>query len=268
MNLNCLAIGGDPVVRQGLLEAFQGMDKGVNLSLVDSVQDAVSLVELHSFNVIICECQQFEFLEGHLRVIRKSLSITIPVLIISRKGQEAFPFNGKSEFIAGILQKPILPVDLAIKLLDATVVNRVRKNKKNKASLLSIVELVRKRRVTCTVFIFHSQVPGQGLLFFQEGELVEAQLGKITGDAAVQQIHGLGRVEMVIYTSCPLRVGGVTPNWLKKRTEGLEKSVDNEGAALPLPEQPSGRYSMKRDVTGLAGFYADLKKNKKRKGIE
>ncbi len=266
MNLNCLAIGDDPIIRQDLLEAFQDMDKGVNLSPVDSVQDAVRLVELHSFNVIICELQQFELLEVHLREIQKSFSLTLPVVIIGGGDFKTVSFNGKAEFIAGFIDDPILPADVAAKLLDATVTNRVKKNKPSIASLHSILELVRKHQISCTVFVFHSQISDKGFLFFQEGELVEAQLGKMTGDAAVQEIHGLGSVEIVIYTSCPLRVGGVTTKWFENRTAGQEKTMDSEETIQPLTEQSSGNYSIKRGLSGIAGFYANLKQNKRRKG--
>ncbi len=266
MNLNCLAIGGDPTIHQDLLEAFQDMDKGVNLSLVDSVEDAVNLVELHSFNVIICEYQQFELLEVHLQEIRKSLSLTIPVLIMGGEGLDTVSLNGKSKFITGISHDPIVPVDLAAKLLDATVTNRVKKNKKSKACLMFVVESVRKHQITCTIFVFHSHISGKGLLYFHEGKLVEAQLGELTGDEAVQEIHDIGSIEVVIYTSCPLRVGGVTPDWSERGKAGQEKTIDSEETAQPFTEQSSNSYSIKRNMTGIAGFYANLGKNKKRQG--
>lgn len=181
MNVNCLAIGTDPVIRHELLEAFRLMDKQWHLSQVDSVVGAVSLVDLSTFSLIICENPQYEyFKEYSLSKHGQKLCSATPVLLIGNFGEKTIARNGMSSIVSDIVQNPIVSTDLAGKILFASINEKSKEVKRRKSDLLSLLESVKKYGVTCTVFVFHPRIiEGKGFLYFNSGRLIDAQVGRL-----------------------------------------------------------------------------------------
>ncbi len=81
-------------------------------------------------------------------------------------------------------------------------------------------------------------------------------------------IHKLGVFETVVYASCPLTASRTSSVWIEKiKDMGGKSSKKSRDATQLTNDQPRSAYQIKRDVSGLAGFYANIKKGKIKKNV-
>lgn len=126
----------------------------------------------------------------------------IPVIIITAydrpKTREVVFNSGADEY----LTKPFTPEDLAEKI------NRLLQKKSEGGSLHNVsletfLQLIEMEQQTCTLRVLNKNASNIGVLFFRDGELMNARLDNRLGKEAAYEILSWSGVSVSIQNGCP-----------------------------------------------------------------
>lgn len=132
----------------------------------------------------------------------------IPVLVATSfdkpKTREAVMRYGATAYFT----KPLVVEDL-IRTIDQTLSEQVGGGSLKNASLEMFLQLIEMEAKTCTIRVINEVTNAQGVLFFREGNILNARYGAQTGNKAAYRILSWDRVTLLIENACVLTRKGI-----------------------------------------------------------
>lgn len=175
----------------GVFEPILALD-GIN---------AVNILEKDPVSLVISDLQMPR-LDGFALLSHiKEFYPDIPVIIITAfgkpKSKQVILNQGAVEY----LEKPIVIDDLA-NLILKYLNKETEGGLLNNASLEMFIQLIEMELKTCTIRVNDKRSDKRGVLFFKEGELIDARIGKKHGNTAAYRIFGWTEVSISIENHC------------------------------------------------------------------
>lgn len=104
--------------------------------------------------------------------------------------------------------KPLVVEEL-IKTLDKTLGGQAGGGTLKHASLEMFLQLIEMEAKTCTIRVINEATGAQGVLFFREGDILNARYGAQTGNKAAYRVLSWERVTLLIENACILTRKGI-----------------------------------------------------------
>ena len=265
MSIHCLAIGADNTNRQELHRAFQVLDDEFKLSFAKNVLDAVFKLDFTLFSLVICGSSHADpsiSISNLIRFLEENRFYP-PILTLDSDKVSRQRSIQENKLLAGTIQKPIIPADLAGKILNALKA-RFYQGEMTEIGFISALQLIELDKLTCTLAIFHPDYRNEGLVFFRDGCPIDSQFGKLQGELAIKKIFSLGGdVDIKMFSTCPLVKDRLKTNCSKLilNNEGFRPGRNVSVTQSVVNQSPKNAVG-KRNSTGLAGLFMKVKKNK------
>ncbi len=150
---------------------------------------------------------------------------------IAMTNQESAPVSGFRA--TDYLKKPFILEDLAKKIIDI-LKTEAQGGVLRGTSPGTFLQLVEMEQKTCSIRLTHEKSNSQGVLFFLEGELLDARLNELRGREAAYQILAWEEANMAIQESCPLTENKVQADLQAVLLEAMRLKDDEEEKAADV----------------------------------
>lgn len=213
MMRHILIVDDDPDILKALREGLQRREQAWLVSDAGNAETAIEILQRESVSLVVTDLKMPGMDGFGLMAYIMEHFPDIPVIIISGYTNPQTQKLANESGAIGYIAKPFLVSNLADKVyqsLDRETEGGTLKGVSSDV-FLQLVELEGK---TCTIRLRKKGSSREGILFFKDGELMDARLGNFRGNDAAYEIISWRNVSLSIQNSCPV----------KKRTiqEGLQ----------------------------------------------
>jgi len=126
----------------------------------------------------------------------------IPVVIITGYSTPEMERLAREGGAVGYIGKPFMIEDLARKIM-ATLRHESEGGTLHSVSSGMFLQLIEMEQKTCTIRLVDKASGNRGVLFFRDGELFDARVGSLQGEAATYRIFSWDEVNLSIQNACP-----------------------------------------------------------------
>lgn len=173
------------------------------LTAVDGV-DAVEHLKANMVSIVVTDLRMPRMDGFSLLVHILEHYPEIPVIVMTGFSTPATERSMWEKGVAGYLTKPVTVPELAERILS------ILKREADGGTLHGIssgmfLQLVEMEEKTCTIRLFSNSSGKQGILFFEQGELLDARADGLQGEDAAYEIFSWEQVSLSIQNSCPQR---------------------------------------------------------------
>ena len=126
----------------------------------------------------------------------------IPVVIITGYSTPEMERLAREGGAVGYIGKPFMIEDLARKIM-ATLRHESEGGTLHSVSSGMFLQLIEMEQKTCTIRLVDKASGSRGVLFFRDGELFDARVGSLQGEAATYKIFSWDEVNLSIQNACP-----------------------------------------------------------------
>jgi CheY-like chemotaxis protein len=126
----------------------------------------------------------------------------IPVVIITGYSTPEMERLAREGGAVGYIGKPFMIEDLARKIM-ATLRHESEGGTLHSVSSGMFLQLIEMEQKTCTIRLVDKTSDSRGVLFFRDGELLDARVGSLQGEAAAYRIFSWDEVNLSIQNACP-----------------------------------------------------------------
>jgi CheY-like chemotaxis protein len=128
----------------------------------------------------------------------------IPVIVITAYGTPEMEKLAHSEGAVGYIEKPFLVEDLAKKIM-LTMRKEADGGTLHGVSSGMFLQLIEMEQKTCTIRLADRASGKKGVLFFKEGELMDARVNELQGVQAAYEIFSWDEVSLSIQNGCSVK---------------------------------------------------------------
>jgi CheY-like chemotaxis protein len=190
---------------QEMLLAFkEGMEKYDDTFNVLMAQDGMVAIEKlkHTTISLVVTDLKMPFMDGFsLLAYIMSNYPEIPVIIITGYSTPEMKQLAQKGGAVGYIEKPFLINELAQQIIQ-TLRKEADGGTLHNISSAIFLQLIEMEQKTCTIRIHDNHSNQQGILFFKEGELLDARLDSYHGEQAAYRIFGWDDVNISIHYGC------------------------------------------------------------------
>jgi CheY-like chemotaxis protein len=168
----------------------------------DGVQ-AIEVLNQHAIALVVTDLQMPN-MDGFALLAHLSEHFPdIPVIIITAYGSPAIHKAVLESGAASYIEKPFVIEDLGQKIL-AVLRKQSDGGVLQTVPLEMFTQLIEMEQKTCTLRVFHKTSKKMGVLFFRDGQLLNARIDTLQGNAAAYRIFSWDKVTLSIQDTCPV----------------------------------------------------------------
>jgi CheY-like chemotaxis protein len=190
-----------------LLVLKEGMEKykeEFNVLLAGDGQAAIQKLESNSVSLVVADLKM-PGMDGFSLLARISEYYPdIPVIIITAYGSDQMREMVHQNGAAGYLEKPFMIDDL-VREMRSVLEKEAEGGTLHGISLAMFLQLIDMEQKTCTLRVHEKRNGYEGVLFFNNGELMEARTGGQHGEEAVYTILSWDDVLISIQNTCSIK---------------------------------------------------------------
>ena len=154
----------------------------------------------------------------------------IPVLFMGGPGQEDLVSMNEENGVAGWVERRAKPMEIAKKA------NNILKRESDAGSLHGVspgmfLQLIEMEGRSCLIRLQEPVAGTKGLLFFQNGELIDARVGDTHGPEAAYRIFSWDEVALAIQAGCPVKEKKIHMNAQAVLLEAMRRKDESAKAA-------------------------------------
>jgi len=167
----------------------------------------------------------------------------IPVIVITAYGTPTIRKAALEGGAYSYIEKPFVIEDLGQKIL-ALLRKQSEGGTLQTVPLEMFVQLIEMEQKTCTLRIFDKDTKKMGVLFFREGQLLNARIENSQGNQAAYRILAWDKVTLSIQDTCPVQETKIDGNLQAILFDAMR--IKDEG---PQAEQPAPAVSPPKPVS-------------------
>jgi len=200
---NVLVVDDDRELLLSLSEGLEKYSETFSLLLAGDGQVAVEKLKENTVSLVVTDLKMPNMdgfaLLGHIMQQYPE----IPVIIITAYSTPRMEKLAREGGAVGYIEKPFMIDNLARKIMTA-----LRKETEggtlHGVSSGIFLQLIEMEQKTCTIRLVDKASGKQGILFFREGELLDAKSDDLQGEFAAYEIFSWDETEISIQNSCSL----------------------------------------------------------------
>lgn len=207
---NVLIVDDDQIWLRLIKKKFEGFSEAFETVTAIDGMEAVQKLKEHAISLVVTDLQM-PHMDGLTLLAHLSEQYPdIPVIIMTAYSSP----NSKKSVLdggaAGYIEKPFVVEDLAAKII-ATLEKESEGGTLQTVPLDMFIQLIEMEQKTCTIRIRNKATGKQGVLFFNNGNFMEARYHDLQGTQAAYKIFAWDKVTLSIQDDCAIK---------EKRIEG------------------------------------------------
>jgi len=202
MIANVLIVDDDRETLTALQEGFARYDNTFTILTAGDGQAAREVLRHDTVSLVVTELK-VPGIDGPrlLKHVTESYP-EIPFIVITADSTPEMERLARESGAAEYLSKPVMPENLAQKIM--TILSR----ESDGGTLHSVssgifLQLIEMEQKTCTIRLEDISSGQKGVLFFRDGELLDARVCRLQGKPAAQRIFSWDKVTISIQNDCP-----------------------------------------------------------------
>jgi CheY-like chemotaxis protein len=242
---NILIVDDDHIWVHAIKKQFSVYgDAFVTLTAGNGVE-AIRALKNNSISLVVTDLQMPEMDGFSLMAHLSATYPDIPVIIMTAYSTPLSKKTLVESGAAGYIEKPFVLEELADKIIAA-----LRKQSEGgtlqSVPLEMFIQLIEMEQKTSTIRVTNKPDGRLGVLFFRNGELMDARVGDQQGVSAAYRIFGWDKVSFAIQDACPIkekRISGdlqaILFDAMRLKDEAMADESDFSEETAPVPGAPA-----------------------------
>jgi len=227
---------------------------GIDPIVAVSGQDAAKVIASTDVCAVVCD-KRLPDMEadqwfGHLRHLYPDIAVIMAAESID-------PTDRRNAAALGVTRcfDKSQPLTVLVQMIREIAESETEGGSLQTIPLETFVQVIEMEQKTCTIRVINEAGGSKGVLFFQNGELIDARLGRLRGKPAAYSIFSWEKVLLCIQNSCAVKTNRINEylqaflmNAIARKDEAVnaameQRRVDAHAAAKPTDQDP-GRLSL------------------------
>ncbi len=230
---NVLLVDDDGEMLHALKEGFKKYQESFAVLLAEDGLQALEGLKQNIISLVVTDLKMpnmdgFELL-AHIMEHYPD----IPVIIITGYSTPEMEQLAREGGAVGYIAKPFLIENLARQIL-TTLRKESEGGTLHNVSSGMFLQLIEMEQKTCTIRLEDKSSGQKGILFFHEGELFDARVNKLQGEAASHEIFSWDAVNLSIQNGCALKENKIQSDLQALILEAVRRK--DEDAPEEVPE--------------------------------
>jgi CheY-like chemotaxis protein len=164
----------------------------------------------------------------------------IPVILITGYITSEMEQLAQRSGAVGYMEKPFLVDQLAEKII-AILRKQIDGGTLQKVSASMFLQLVEMEQKTCTVRLACAETGRRGILFFRDGQLLDARVRAHQGESAAHEIFRWDSVNLCIENDCPVHERRIQKDVNRIYLEALHRKDEDLASTGPVISQAASQ---------------------------
>jgi len=268
---NVLIVDDDKEMLLALREGFKRYQESFAVILAEDGLRALERLKRNVISLVVTDLKMprmdgFELL-AHIMEHYPD----IPVIMITGYSTPEMERLAREGGAVGYISKPFLIENLARQII-ATLRRESEGGTLHNVSSGMFLQLIEMEQKTCTIRL-EEKISGQkGILFFREGDLLDARVNNLKGEAAAYKIFSWDEVNLSIQNGCALTENKIRKDLQPIILEAMRQKdetapeeilggVNEDAANIPMPraqEAPKPINTIKEKINKAVGLACGL----------
>ena len=229
---NVLLVDDDSEMLHALKEGFKKYQESFAVVLAEDGLQALERLKRNLISLVVTDLKMphmdgFELL-AHIMVHYPD----IPVIIITGYSTPEMEQLAREGGAVGYIAKPFLIENLARQIL-TTLRKESEGGTLHNVSSGMFLQLIEMEQKTCTIRLEDKSSHNKGILFFHEGELFDARVNNMQGQAAAHEIFSWDAVNLSIQNGCALNENKIQSDLQPLILEAMRRKDEDEPEEVP-----------------------------------
>lgn len=229
---NVLLVDDDTEMIHALKEGFKRYQESFEVLLAEDGLMALKSLKQNIISLVVTDLKMpnmdgFELL-AHIMEHYPD----IPVIIITGYSTPEMEHLAREGGAVGYIAKPFLIENLARQIL-TTLRRESEGGALHNVSSGMFLQLIEMEQKTCTIRLEEKTSGKKGILFFNEGQLFDARVNNLQGEAAAHEIFSWDAVNLSIQDGCALRENKINSDLQPLILEALRRKDEDEPEDIP-----------------------------------
>ena len=229
---NVLLVDDDTEMLHALKEGFKKYQESFAVVLAEDGLQALERLKRNLISLVVTDLKMphmdgFELL-AHIMVHYPD----IPVIIITGYSTPEMEQLAREGGAVGYIAKPFLIENLARQIL-TTLRKESEGGTLHNVSSGMFLQLIEMEQKTCTIRLEDKSSHNKGILFFHEGELFDARVNNMQGQAAAHEIFSWDAVNLSIQNGCALNENKIQSDLQPLILEAMRRKDEDEPEEVP-----------------------------------
>ncbi|NNF97786.1 MAG: response regulator [Desulfobacteraceae bacterium] len=217
-----------------LSEGLEKYEDKFSVVLSKNGLDAVEQLKANTFSLVVTDLKMPKMDGFSLLTHVMEKYPGIPVIVITGYSTPQMETMANDGGAIGYIEKPFMIDDLADRISTTLSTQSDGGSLQNVTSSM-FLQLVEMEQKTCTIRLTDRLTDEQGVLFFNNGELLDARIGDKNGEHAAYVLFSWDEVNLSIQNSC-----AITENFIKKDVQAVFlEALRLKDEAESIHEDPS-----------------------------
>jgi CheY-like chemotaxis protein len=229
---NVLLVDDDTEMLHALKEGFKKYQESFAVLLAEDGLHALEGLKRNIISLVVTDLKMphmdgFELL-AHIMQHYPD----IPVIIITGYSTPEMEQLAREGGAVGYIAKPFLIENLARQIL-TTLRKESEGGTLHNVSSGMFLQLIEMEQKTCTIRLEDKASRKKGILFFHEGELLDARVDNMQGQAAAHEIFSWDAVNLSIQNGCAVMENKIQSDLQPLILEAMRRKDENEPEEVP-----------------------------------
>lgn len=208
MQNTILVVEDKKEMRYSLKDSIEDRDKKIKVLMARDGLIALKIMETQPVNLVVTDYRMPQMNGLSLIGEINRLYPDIPVIMITAHNSPETEFLARNTGAAGYIEKPF-KIKHLIKKISAAVKDQSGGGTLYNVSAATFLQLIRMEEQVCTIRLFEKKTNKYGVLFFRDGNLLEARYKTLRGENAAYEIFSWDEVSLQIQNSCPVEKASI-----------------------------------------------------------
>lgn len=229
---NVLLVDDDGEMLHALKEGFRKYQESFAVLLAEDGLQALERLKQNIISLVVTDLKMpnmdgFELL-AHIMEHYPD----VPVIIITGYSTPEMEQLAREGGAVGYIAKPFLIENLARQILK-TLRKESEGGTLHNVSSGMFLQLIEMEQKTCTIRLEDKSSDQKGILFFNEGELFDARVNNLQGEAAAHEIFSWEAVNLSIQNGCALKENKIQSDLQALILEAVRRKDEDEPEEVP-----------------------------------
>ena len=229
---NVLLVDDDTEMIHALKEGFKRYQESFEVLLAEDGLKALESLKKNIISLVVTDLKMpnmdgFELL-AHIMEHYPD----IPVIIITGYSTPEMENLARKGGAVGYIAKPFLIENLARQIL-TTLRKESEGGALHNVSSGMFLQLIEMEQKTCTIRLEEKTSGKKGILFFNEGQLLDARVNNLQGEAAAHEIFSWDAVNLSIQDGCALKENKIKSDLQPLILEAMRRKDESEPEEIP-----------------------------------
>ena len=270
---NVLLVDDDTEMLHALKEGFKRYLESFAVLLAEDGLQALEVLEKNIISLVVTDLKMPKMDGFELLAHIMQHYPDIPVIIITGYSTPEMEKLAREGGAVGYIAKPFLIENLARQIL-TTLRRESEGGTLHNISSGMFLQLIEMEQKTCTIRLEEKAGGKKGILFFRDGELLDARLNNMQGESAAHEIFSWDAVNLSIQNGCALKENKIQSDLQPLILEAMRRKDEEEPEVVPegvieqiesAPEAPADQLTILKDKIekeigqqcGLEDLYQD-----------